>query len=110
MQLKDYAKNWEAICKAYDETRDKAPGDTAFRILEDMSFDDALETFSAVAAIKKHDGRIYGRNREFISSVPHMAEAEEISHANPLFTGLLDHIHTAYINQIIGEMRKRREM
>ena len=109
MQLKDYASNWQVVCETYDETRDKSPAFTADVLLEKMCLSDALETFSAVAAIKRHDGRIYGANRAFIETVPHMAEAEERSHVNPLFTAKLDHIHTAHIDQLIGELKKRRE-
>ena len=64
------------------------------------------EVFATVAAIKKHDGRIYGKNREYMNSIPVDSEIVEWRSGNPVVYAGLDDIHTTHINQLITELRK----
>ena len=55
-----------AICAAYDVTRDSGtPADAVDMVLQDFSINEIAQTLSAISKIKEHDGRIYGKNREF---------------------------------------------
>lgn len=103
------ANNWKQICAIYDETRwDKTPADTMDAIVKSIGRENAYTTFATIAKLKEHDGRIYGKQREEMSSAPYITECVEYTRDNPLFrTGLCDHIHTAHINQLIGELIRR---
>lgn len=74
-----------------------------------LGYEQAIETFAVIAAIKIHDGRIYGANRDWMNSVSYNPEAAVRSRENPVIYAGLDDIHTAHINQIITALRKMKE-
>lgn len=106
---KETAEAWVAICRIYDETIDSNnPVNTLDKVIEELGMDKTVYTFAAVSAIKKHDGRIYGRNREYMNSIEVDPLLKEWSHDNPLIeTCRLDHIHTAHIDNLITQLRKK---
>ena len=63
------------------------------------------EVFATIAAIKKYDGRIYGKNRDYMNSIPVDSQIVEWRSGNPVIYAGLDDIHTAHINQLITELR-----
>ena len=98
---------WIDICDIFDLTRNETPQTTMKAILDKYSLQEVAETFAAITKYKKHDGRIYGKNREVMEGIPVEPVLIEHSHANPLLeTHRLDYIHTAHINQMITELRK----
>lgn len=98
---------WVDICHIFDTTRETNPQTTMKAILDKYSLQEVAETFAAVTKYKKHDGRIYGKNREEMERITTEPILSEHSHANPLLeTCKLDYIHTAHINQLITELRK----
>lgn len=64
------------------------------------------EVFATIAAIKKYDGRIYGKNRDYMNSIPVDSKIAEWRSGNPVIYAGLDDIHTAHINQLITVLRK----
>lgn len=101
---------WDLILKIYDETiSQNNPRNTMDRIIEILGLERTKEVFAVVAAIKKHDGRIYGRNRDFANSIPYNEECTQRIFGNPMIYSGLDHIHTAHINNLITELRKISE-
>ncbi len=100
------ADAWRRITKIYAETCKGSPAETVKRILDEYSLSAVLAVFSTIASIKSHDGRIYGRNREFISSIPVVEGAITLECGNPMKHAGLDDIHTTHIDQMIGELRK----
>ena len=110
MKNKDeIAKNWKKIVEAYNSNRTMTPDATAKKIVETLGYEQAIETFAVIAAIKIHDGRIYGANRDWMNSVSYNPEAAVRSSENPVIYAGLDDIHTAHINQIITALRKMKE-
>lgn len=115
MKNKDeIAKNWKKIVEAYNSTRTMTPDATAKKIVETLGYEQAIETFAVIAAIKIHDGRIYGANRDWLNSVYYASKAYDSevtawSRENPVIYAGLDDIHTAHINQIITALRKMKE-
>ena len=61
--------------------------------------------FAIVSVIKKNDGRIYGRNREYINSIRVNPEMIAYKLEKPIIYAGLDDIHSAHINQLIGAIR-----
>ncbi len=104
------AENWKRVVKIYKDTRDKTPGDTANQIIDELGLDNALITFSTIAHIKQHDGRIYGDNRKAMDNTPYIEEAVRWESGNPMVYAGLDDIHTAHINQIITYLLKNKSL
>ena len=108
MNRKECAEAWITVCNIYDETRAaNRPDNTLDKILEILGADKTLEVFATVSAIKKHDGRIYGKNREFMESVAINPESVKWESGNPMVSAKLDHIHTSHIDNLITELRER---
>lgn len=106
MNNKECAKTWKTITKIYEETRtENNPRKTMDQIVMSVGMDATKEAFATVAAIKKHDGRIYGTNRDYMNSIPVNLEAVERKSENPVIHAGLDDIHTTHINQLITELR-----
>lgn len=106
MNNKECAKTWKTITKIYEETRiENNPRKTMDQIVMSVGMDATKEAFATVAAIKKHDGRIYGTNRKYMNSIPVNPEAVERKSENPVIYAGLDDIHTTHINQLITELR-----
>lgn len=107
--LKRCATCWKKICATFKEYRfDGTPKETIDKILEQMSFEEARTTFAVIAALKRHDGRIWGYNREWMNKTPLPEGATDWSHSNPMLnTNLMDEIHPAHIDQLISELRRR---
>lgn len=107
---------WCRIVEIYTKSFEKnSPKYTMGEILKEIGLDQAKETFAAVAAIKKSDGRIYGYNRDVMNSIPVDPRCLEWNRSNPLLkTEKLDEIHTAHINNLItvlvSEMKKAGEL
>lgn len=106
MTLKETAEVWKQIVSIYKETRETDPETTVKEIIHTVGFEKAREAFATVAAIKKHDGRIYGENRKYMDSIPVDPKAVERTYRNPVLYAGLDDIHTTHINQMITELRK----
>ena len=106
MEPKECAEAWKTVVSIYQET---IKGDSAKitmkKIVETLGLGKTREVFATVAAIKKHDGRIYGENRDYMNSIPVHPDAVVCSHDNPVFNCNLDYIHTSHINQLITELR-----
>lgn len=102
----EYAKVWNAVVNSFkNRTNTEKPMDLIMDILTDYPEDLVVETFAAVAQIKKYDGRIYGRNRDWMDSIAVDPVAVEWDRSNPMLRTDLDYIHTAHINQLITELR-----
>ena len=106
MTAVEIANAWKEVVQIYNDTRDLNPEATMNEIIDALGVEKAKEVFATVAAIKKHDGRIYGKNREYMDSIPVDAEIVEWRFGNPVIYAGLDDIHTAHINQLITELRR----
>ena len=97
---------WLRVNEIYAETRERnRPGVTAERIVEELGLPAAVQAFAAVAKLKKHDGRIYGKNREAMEAVETAPGADAWEGGNPLLRARLDDIHPSHINDIITSLR-----
>lgn len=115
MTPEEVATCWCKVVEVYKGTFEKNnPEYTMKEILKEIHLDQAKETFAAVSAIKKSDGRIYGYNRDVMNSIPVDPRCLEWNRSNPLLTEKLDEIHTAHINNLItvlvSEMKKAGEL
>lgn len=106
MNANKIANTWKEIVRIYNNTRNTSPETTTNEIVGTFGINKAKEVFATVAAIKKHDGRIYGKNREYMNSIPVDPEIVEWRSGNPVIYAGLDDIHTTHINQLITELRK----
>lgn len=102
----ELADAWRHVVEIYDVTRDKTPEYTAERICSASGMDLTKQVFAAVGQIKKSDGRIYGKEREYVNSITVDPEAVEWKSDNPLIRAGLDDIHTTHIAQIIEAIMK----
>lgn len=101
MRAEECKKEWLKVIRIYEETREQNdPSLTINKILEELG-NKVEEVFATVAAIKKNDGRIYGRNRKYMDSIPVNPASIRWERSNPMLYADLDHIHTAHINQLI---------
>ena len=105
MTPKECADAWKKVVSIYNETRDTTPATTVKKIVDLLGIRKTKEVFATVASIKKADGRIYGKNREFMESIPVNPECCVWERSNPIIYAGLDDIHTAHINQLITELR-----
>lgn len=106
MKPKQCAENWKTVCSIYESTiSDNKPKVTMSKIVEILGLDVTKETFATVSAIKKHDGRIYGKNREYMNGIPVNPDSVRWEYGNPMIYADLDDIHTAHINNLITELR-----
>lgn len=106
MNAKEIANTWKEIVRIYNGTRTTSPETTMNEIVDTFGIAKTKEVFATVAAIKKHDGRIYGNNREYMNSIPVDPEIVEWRRENPIIYAGLDDIHTTHINQLITELRQ----
>lgn len=106
MNAKEIANAWKEIVRIYNETREQSPEATMCEIVQKFGVKQTEEIFATVSAIKKNDGRIYGKNREYMNSIPVDSKIIEWRSGNPVIYAGLDDIHTAHINQLITELRK----
>ena len=107
MNANEIAETWKEIVKIYNDTKEIAfPEGTLCNIIHKFSVKKTEEVFATVAAIKKYDGRIYGKNRDYMNSIPVDSQIIEWRSGNPVIYAGLDDIHTAHINQLITELRK----
>lgn len=110
MTPKEAAEAWKKVCESYDATRalNLEPRVTMASIISDIGRKSAYQIFAIVTKIKKHDGRIYGENRNAMERINVDPACLVWDYTNPLVrTSLLDHIHPSHINQLITELRKR---
>lgn len=106
MNNKKCADLWRKIVSIYKETCETNPNTTMNRIIEEIGLEDTKEVFATVTAIKKHDGRIYGANREYMNSIPVDPNNIVLNMNNRMVYAGIDDIHTAHINQLITELRR----
>lgn len=106
MNANDIAEAWKDIIQIYNETRAKGPKVTISNIIAKYGIGKTKEIFATVAAIKKHDGRIYGINREYMNNIPVNPQIVEWRSGNPVIYAGLDDIHTTHIDQLITELRE----
>lgn len=106
MSANEIASAWKEIVQIYNETRGLTPEATLCEIIHKLGIKQVKEVFATVSAIKKHDGRIYGKNREYMNSIAVNPESTEWRRENPVIYAGLDDIHTTHINQLITELRK----
>ncbi len=101
-----YAEVWAAVNDLYKNRPDGAkPSELIKVVLNRFGELLVVETFAAVAQLKKGDGRIYGKNREWTDSMTVVPEALKWDPRNPLIRAGVDEIHTANINVLITELR-----
>ncbi|RHV70238.1 MULTISPECIES: hypothetical protein [Clostridia] len=106
LKVNECADVWKNIVKLYNKTKDKSPVVTIEQILERFGKETTEEVFATVAAIKAGDGRIYGKNREYMNSITINPDAVVMSECNnPMMYCGLDDIHSAHIDQMITELR-----
>lgn len=107
MKPEECSEAWKTVIKVYDETIGvNNPRVTINKIVDELGLDKTKEVFATVSSIKKGDGRIYGRNREYMNSIPVNPDAVKWDSDNPMLRSNLDHIHTAHISNLITELRK----
>lgn len=105
---KECAEAWKTVIRVYDDTiSENKPDLTMEKILDELGVEKTKEIFATVAALKKHDGRIYGKNREAMNAIPVNVECVEWTRSNPVIYADLDHIHTSHINNLITQLRKK---
>lgn len=109
---KDYADMWKIVIEKYDEQmnteKEKAsPRMLIENLLKTYNKDLIKETFSVVAKIKSHDGRIYGENRRWTDNICILIDpsATVWDRKNPMMQNDLDYIPPVHINQLITELR-----
>lgn len=107
MDRTECAEAWKTITRIYKETEELSPDVTMQKIIETFGKAKTEEVFATVAAIKQYDSRIYGANREYMDSIPVNPESVKREHGNPMLYAGLDDIHTAHINQMITELRRK---
>lgn len=105
MNANEIANAWKEIVKIFNETRKTTPKTTINAIVDKLGMENTKEVFATVTAIKEHDGRIYGNNRDYMDSIPVDPQNTELGSGNPVIYAGLDDIHTAHINQMITELR-----
>ncbi len=107
-ELKDL---WICVRKIFHLSFDagEIPSQTMDKIIDEIGIDAVVEVFAAVAQIKEHDGRIYGKNREWTNSITVNPDALTWGPGtfNEFRSAGLDDIHTAHVDQLITELRKR---
>lgn len=107
MNANEIAETWKEIVKIYNDTREISfPEGTLCNIIHKFSVKKTEEVFATVAAIKKNDDRIYGKNRHYMNSISIDYKNIEWKSENPIIYAGLDDIHTIYINRLITELRK----
>ena len=85
MNTNEIAEAWKEIVKIYNETKEIAPPEgTMCDIIHKFGIKKTEEVFATIAAIKKYDGRIYGKNRDYMNSIKINPENTEWSSKNPI--------------------------
>lgn len=105
MNKREIANAWKNIVNIYDESKTCSPKVTMQKIISKYGLSQTEEVFATIAAIKKHDGRIYGENRKYMDRIVTCSENTKICSDNPILYAGLDDIHTAHIDQLITELR-----
>jgi hypothetical protein len=105
MEPKEVAKGWKEIVSCYRET--DRPDKCVDRILSKMPKGKAEYIFAVVCRLKRDDGRIYGKAREYMDSIPVREDLVVYGSGNPICYAGLDDIHSTHIHQIIMELWKR---
>lgn len=110
MNVKDYARVWERVNYLYKNRSDGAKPSELIREVRGRYGDQLVtETFAAVAQLKKYDGRIYGKNREWTDSIKVDPEALKWDLKNPLIQVGVDEIHAANLGLLIMVLRETME-
>lgn len=110
-----YCDTWKKIAVIYEDTiGDGTPGDTVRAILSALPEENVIRTFAIVSVLMDHDKRIIEPQKawakeqfaEFEKKDPAAAALSvSASNANPMFGEVLDLIHPAHTNLLLGELR-----
>lgn len=107
MSAKEIAQAWDEIVEIYKNSTDRTPVITMQMILNRFSIEDVKTVFATVYRLKyTHDGRIYGSNKDFLSSIPVDSENTKWESSNPVMRAKLDDIHPSHINQLVTALRE----
>lgn len=109
MNANEIASAWKEVVKIYNNTSEQTPKVIMNEIVAKFGKRQTEELFATIAAIKKHDGRIYGKNREYMNSIPIDISLTVWGIENPIVYAGLDDIHTAHVDQLITELRQMEE-
>lgn len=96
----EIADNWRKVVEIKKSSEGHRPDLDAKRIVATLGLEPAIETFSCIIQIKKGDGRIYGKVREYFSNIEVDESAAVWERENPVIYAGLDDIHPTHIQQI----------
>lgn len=105
----EIANYWRSMVGIYNITTTETPKTTLECMIKAFGFNVVEEVFATISAIKKKDGRIYGKNRLYMDSISVNPEAIKRESDNPVIHAGLDEIHPTHINQLITELRYVKE-
>lgn len=94
------ADNWRKVVEIKNSSKGHRPDLDAKSIVDTLGLEPTLETFSCIVRIKKNDGRIYGKVREYFSKIEVDESAAVYEIENPVIRAGLDDIHPTHIQQI----------
>lgn len=94
------ADNWRKVVEIKRTSEGHRPDLDARIIVDTLGLDATLQTFACVIQIKKNDGRIYGKVKEYFSNIEVDKSAAVWDRENPVIRAGLDDIHPAHIQQI----------
>lgn len=110
------SNNWSLLVNLFNETVPSpnnchaTPDDVARKFIDVFDITTVKETLAVVCEAKKHDGRIYKENRDYLkSSLPATVVADLQEDEMAIVKariGRLDDIHPTHINQTITALRK----
>ncbi len=109
MNLKECNEKWQQLIKIFRETQAEGPAQTAKKLEEEIGLADTLTVLATVSYIKKHDGRIYGKEREAMNAHEIAEGADGELREVFFYMKNLDEIHTTHLHQIIREVLYRAE-
>lgn len=105
MNNEQIANAWKEIVSIHKSEMNETPETEINKIIRNIGLKNTKEVFATIAAIKKNDGRIYGKNREYINTISINQEATEWKNSNPIIYAGIDDIHSTHINQMIEVLR-----
>lgn len=110
MKSDELAAIWkEIVCIFKGRKYNETPNEVMDTIIQTFGMEKTEEVFATVAIIKAGDGRIYGLNRDYMDSIPVNPDAVRWGHGNCMIYAGLDEIHPTHINQLITQLRNRKD-
>lgn len=105
LSQKECAEGWKVVCKVYKETIDEnLPELTLSKIVEELGFDITKEIFATIAELKKDDGRLTSKDRDYLAEVRINPDSCVYGYGNPVIHSGIDDIHTSHIHNLISEL------